>query len=518
MPRAPIAGTKSIPRATLSPEEILNRLESTGDSLTSGMRDAPNRHRSLRAAIEWSVDLLSAEEAATFAQLGVFAGGCNHETAEALCGRSDVAELLASLTDASLLVRRRTSEGRSRFSMLETIRECALEHLNGQAGEVHRSHAALFVELAEEAEREILGATQVRVLHLFDQELDNIRAAMRWSLEHDDPDSAGRIASAMTYYWWTRALHTEGRDRLARVREKRDDLSPRTAAKAAYGYGWLAWQQNDLDPAGDALEEAARRFHDLDDATQRARSLIALSWVRRDQGDPSVAERLLQEGIDIAHAVADDWTIGFSLDSLGHWSFRGGDTEQAISLWAGAVEAQRRVGERFGLSISMSNLAWGLLSVGEIDEAQRMFEEGLAIAREAGFDEVCSMGLAGLGFVELRAGHPAEAETYLVDGLLVLSQDKQSSGFKENIPDIMLGLAGSAAATGKDERSARLAGASKALRAATTEPTPDFGLWVDENLLAAARAALGGDRWDRVFNQGGKLPLDEIIALALEGS
>jgi predicted ATPase len=195
------------------PQALLQRLSSRLKLLTGGATDRPTRQQTLRNTLDWSYSLLSEEEQALFARLAVFAGGCSFEAAEAVCnpeGELDLLAGMASLVDRSLI--RQEGEEEPRFSMLETIREYAHEKLDerGEGHTIRAAHAGYFLQLAEEAEPELTGPKQGAWLSRLDEELDNLRGALRWFLERGEVEEELRLAAALFCYWRPRGFWSEG--------------------------------------------------------------------------------------------------------------------------------------------------------------------------------------------------------------------------------------------------------------------------------------------------------------------
>ena len=192
----------------LSPEELLSRLEHGLELLTGGPRDVTARQQTLRATIEWSYSLLDPDEQQLFAGLSIFSGGCTLEATTRVCDAS--LERLESLMDQSLL-RRRESGRESRFWMLETIREFALEKLesSGGAEDAHRAHARYYLTLAQRWAPD-LGLGRHGTIDALEDELNNFRAALSWALE-TDTELALRLAAALSASWYARLQLIEGR-------------------------------------------------------------------------------------------------------------------------------------------------------------------------------------------------------------------------------------------------------------------------------------------------------------------
>jgi predicted ATPase len=194
----------------LPPEAMLTRLDNRLGLLTSGARDLPDRQVTLRATLDWSYDLLSVSERSLFAHLAVFVGGWTLEAAEAVCDVGDEAEVLqhaSGLVDKSLVQQRASDQHEPRFTMLETVREYALERLekSGELERLRRRHAAYFLKLAEEEERASQGPLQGAWLDRLEAEHDNLRAALAWSLaSQGDTEMGLPLTGALSHFWYVR--------------------------------------------------------------------------------------------------------------------------------------------------------------------------------------------------------------------------------------------------------------------------------------------------------------------------
>src|SRR5215217_8049585 len=251
----------------LASPQLLARLENRLPFLTGGPRDLPARQQTLRAAIDWSYDLLEPAEQRLLARLGVFRGGATLDAIEAVCSdpdatpiaAADLFDLLESLARQSLLV---VDESATvpRVRMLETIREYALDRLgqSDEADKIAAWHAAYYLDLAERAASAIAGAEQADWLDLLSLELDNMRAALE-AFEHEGASTESvQLAGALWQFWWIRGHLSEGRDRLRRVLEAGDCEAVPAAirARALDGAGVLAEAQGDIARAAALHEEA----------------------------------------------------------------------------------------------------------------------------------------------------------------------------------------------------------------------------------------------------------------------
>jgi predicted ATPase/DNA-binding SARP family transcriptional activator len=389
----------------LSAAAILERLEHRLPLLTHGPRDLPERQQTLRATIAWSHELLSQEERHAFEALSIFAGGFTVEAAQ------DVADvdldLLASLVDRSLV---RVRE--PRFSMLETIREFALEQLDEERGrELRRRHARFYLGVAERGWEEADGADQARWLQEFELEHDNIRAALGWALA-DDPELALRVAVASGRSWARLAYFAEGSAWLERALVRHDG-DPVLRAEALGAAAPLRIWMGDLEGARTVLEEAiavCRRRQDLEGLV---RHLNSLAIARIFAGEADSAVELLAEALELAERVGDRIGVAATTHNLGDAAFVAGDFERAEAYYTDALELSRELGHTFGCAVSLEYLAAVRFESGDVDGGAAVLAETFALARELDDAVVTAQALATAAAIAVARGRPALAARLL---------------------------------------------------------------------------------------------------------
>ena len=277
----------------LSPSAMRSRLASRLQLLTGGARDLPQRQQTLRSAIDWSYDLLSAAEQTLFRRLAVFVGGCTLEGVEAVCDTKgdldlDLLDGTESLVDKSLLQRVEQANGESRFVMLETIREYALDKLaaSGEDKSTKRAHAAYCLVLAEEEAAEQSGAERAEWVERFALEHDNFRAALRCLTEAGDAEWGLRLGTALFRFWEGREYFAEGRDSLAMLLKIPAAAAPsRARGRALFSAGVLAGEQGDYDASDALMGESLDVARQLGDQQGVAVSLNAMAVNARDRGN-----------------------------------------------------------------------------------------------------------------------------------------------------------------------------------------------------------------------------------------
>ncbi|HEX6509012.1 MAG TPA: AAA family ATPase, partial [Chloroflexota bacterium] len=328
----------------LSPQMIVERLEQRLSLLHWEAPDIPERQHSLGSAVGWSYDLLDADDQALFRQLAVFAGGFDLEGAEGVVsvqpdGVHDVLQGLGSLVDKSLIQVKRQGEEEVRFELLESIREYALQQLDGH-GELDsaaRAHARYFLQLAEQADPHLRIRDQLVWYLRLDQECDNSRAALRWLLDHDEHESALRLAAALGFYWWTRGQGSEGWRWLAEAMEKAPGAAPALRTKALLTAGAILINEGNLGRSKGLLEEAGSLARARQDSSGVAEHLTYLGAVATFAGESTESARLLPQALSRWEELGNHFYIGLTLWYQAGAALMQGANEQASSLFSHAL-------------------------------------------------------------------------------------------------------------------------------------------------------------------------------------
>jgi predicted ATPase/class 3 adenylate cyclase len=493
--------------SVLPPEAMLKRLQSRLRVLTGGARDLPARQQTLRGTIEWSHDLLDEQEQKLFRRLGVFAGGRTLEAMEAICAgvpgdgpktsphpqagskqvpgenaiqaasmEIDVLDGVMSLVDKNLLVREEQATGSDpRFVMLETIHEYARERLeeSHEAQEICDRHAHFFFELVEEAEPQLRGNEQGMWLRRLEVEYDNIRVAMHWLTEHE-PESGLRLAGALSLFWEIRGYLSEARYLIAELLS-RPGAQERTTvrAKGLYAAGTLADIQGDYEHANAYYEESLAIYRELGDKVGAARPLTGLGTVAWNQGDLETARALLEESLAL----------------------------------------KRELGSPGAISISLNNLGLLALTEGELAAARAYLEEALAIDRKLNDEDGVATDLLNLGVVALDEREYEKARSLLLESLILFQKVEDTHGMADCLENLM-GVEGSG--EGSAERAPVLAGAAEVLREEAGAPLSPQEMARYERYLAAARAKLDDESWQRGWKDGQSMTTEEVVGYVLE--
>jgi predicted ATPase len=404
----PLAIELAAARIKLLPEEaLLERLDECLKLLTGGPRDLDLRQRTLRAAIDWSYDLLSLEEQLLFRRLAVFAGGATLEAIDAVCNpkrETDVLDRLAALVDHSLL-RQQETDGKPRFVMLETIREYARERLeeSGEGEELRKRHAASFSEFAFDGDPRLRTREQTTWIDQFEQEHNNLRAALTFLAGQDEPEPQAQLAGACCYFWYLTGRYAERLERLSAAFERSDAIDPGTRASLHEGLTIMYSMLGRMTEAA-AQAQASLRIRRLQaEPRQLLRSLSNSAFVAQITDDLETAEQLLTECADLARDVGDDWYLALSLTNLAVNSFVTKDFERARELGKQALAHAEELDPQLRVSVA-ANVASADLELGNVDVARELFLEILR-GRDARVPEPLVWALDGLAAAEARIGN-----------------------------------------------------------------------------------------------------------------
>jgi DNA-binding CsgD family transcriptional regulator len=398
----------------LSPPALLARLANRLQVLTGGARDVPTRLQTMRDAIAWSYDLLAPAEQDLFRRLAVFAGGFTLEGAESVGGAPPVLDSLAALVDHSLVVQEEGPDGESRYRMLETIREFARERLAeaDELGVMRERHAAHVLGLAERLEPRFFGPDDRLILDLLEAELDNVRAALAWAIDHDPP-VALRLAGALWCLWRVRGYPSEGRGWLERALAATTGLQTPARAKALDWAGDLAWLQGDNARAAAAHEESLALSRASGDRAGEARALFGLADVARRTDTAEVAAARYRAALDLYQALGSDVWVAASLASIGLLARASGDGGAAVALLEQAVARYRAVGFTWGLAWAIRLLAAAHRAAANLERAASLYNEGLTLAGANADRRGLAAALAGLAEIAVNWGDHRSAARLL---------------------------------------------------------------------------------------------------------
>ncbi len=511
-------------------EQIADRLDDAFRLLTGGRRTALPRQQTLRATIDWSYNLLTDAERTVLRRLSVFAGGATLEATEAVCADGvrddtlvcprvdtwinsyDVLDILTQLVNKSLVAAQREQGIETRYTLLETIRQYARERLSesGEADAIRAQHLDFFFDLARRAEPELQGADQSLWLDRLEVEIDNIRAALEWSLEGAErgAERGLRMASHLWWFWFIR----------------------------------------NYPDGGEWLEKTLLACQTSTDHVTRAAALARLVWVRFF--DDVHAEEGLMLGRTLGLAGRE--SVALALLGKGAWAWYQADYARAKSLAEESLGLFREIGYRFGICEALTWLGMALINLEDYQQAEARLEESLALARRARDGNEIGFAVWQLGRAAMLQGDYTQAAMFLQEGLKIYRELKQfsgvtfllndlgkaallkgdyqqaalyfkeslsmywKSGYERNIASGLEQLASVAVADRQPEQAARLLGAAQALRESSGAIMHPYQLEYYEPALESLRLQLDKAAFAAQWAAGRAMPPEQAIAYALK--
>jgi predicted ATPase len=558
--------------ALLSPRMLLARLQHRLAVLTDGPQDLPERQRTLRGTIEWSYRLLDLSEQLLFERLAVFAGGWDLDAAEAICNTVGPLALkildgLQALLDKHLIQRSGGSGGETRFSMLETLREYALERLaqRGEAQAVEQAHARHYLALAQSAAPALRGPEQIGWFDRLDEEHANLRIALGQYLSDRNAMGALRLASALHWFWFARGYLAEGRSWLEQGLALAEDSQLFSNAetltvvvRAHYAAGQLAAFQGDLAAARSRLEraislcrtidgrEAQRILHDAlmffvvttvwqgdfaaaDPAITEYNAVVAAldePWTNAMRAfntgrmhlhqfyDVTAAQAYLQEAQVLLRAVGDTGFLTQVLIDLGSIALATGDVKAARHSLSEALVAAQATKDRIAEANVLNNLGEVARLTGDDATAAHFYEASLRIHRDLDAKNEIPRLLHNLGFLALHDGNIARARSLFVESLLGFRAIGQTRGIAEPIAALACLHALTQTPHGA-LRAARLWGAAEAFYKAERMPVWPADRVEHVRYQTLARSQIGDPAFDHAYAEGAALTIEGAAVEAM---
>jgi predicted ATPase len=545
----------------LTVEQISNRLDDRFRLLTGGARTALPRQQTLRALIDWSYDLLNTAERLFLQRLSVFAGGWTLESTEAVCAGDEidsleVLDLLSQLVNKSLVVVMENSKsGETRYRMLETIRQYARDKLleTGGGDSVRDKHLAYFVQLAQQAEPELYRPDQLRWLLRLDDEFDNLRLALEWSLS-SDPGAGLRLLTALKSYWDVRSFDRELIEWLPSLL----DLYSGVDSLRSYGlllYSSALQSQGNLTQAYTQADQSLQLSRTLADKHAEANSLMGLGYVAYGQGDFHRSLSFAEQSVTLFQTVDDPFGRVQAAFFLNFYRVNLGrkDIEQVNAYSKENLRLYRELGHLAGIANTLVLLAHQTILTGDYVSPPQWLEEALAIYRDlknppwweafalqvhgvlahwtGNYQQACEYyeesriayekfgdrlntlwSQNHMAHTLLQMGDVSRAKE-LFEHLI---QQFQKIGQSSGVIFAIEGLAGVNISQRQFERAVPLYAWTDAFREKVGNTRPPVEQRSVEKDLATIHAQVDDATYNKLWSEGSKLTIDEAIALALK--
>ena len=471
----------------LAPTELLQRLNRSLPLLTGGPRDVPDRQQTLRAAIDWSFELLTPDEQRLFTRLAVFTGGFTLDAAEYLMDQGDslapeeTIDTLASLVEKSLIQRQASAEEitgqpASRFRMLETIREYGLEKLAtaGDREDVRDRHAAWCVDLASQSDAGLNSPEQSEWLARLQLEQENFRAALDWAIEMGRSEMALTLSGSLLRFWVTTGQFADAR----RLYELALDLDPTTETAA------------------------------------RAKVLLGIEVVSYFQGDYEAAKSYGEEGLRIYQALDERNGIGWAYGNLGLIADAEEDYSRATELYSRALEIFRELGDRTHTHFMLGNLGLIAHFQDDQDRAADLLEESLELSRELGNQNSVAINLSNLGLVAFALGDLDRAFDLQIEAVKL----RIDTGNEASLARSFDNFAVIAVERAEHERAARLFAMAEGLRLELGTALQPNDAEFNRPYVERARENLGRERFVMLWEEGAAMAAEDAIDYAVNQS
>ncbi len=546
----------------MSPQLLLERLNDQFILSADGMRPESVRQKTLNNAIGWSYSSLTEDEKSLFASLSVFSGGFTLTAIEAIffegSTKKTVTELIALISDKSLLQRTLDAQGETRFSMLATIQKFALDRLrqvNGE-NEMRDKHLAYFLDLAEQADKEAHGPDQIQWMDILENEFDNFRAALNWCLSSGQTQYGLQLFAALAWTWNVRWPPSEARNWFYKLRAMPNvDEHPKNYARVLNAAGLREWRTGNYGEARSVLDESLAICLNLgtDGELVQAEALNRLGLLARwGDSDLNIAESYFNQSLMIYQRRNETWGTAWNLFLLGGVAIGRAQSETAFSLLQQSLELLQKLGDLWGIGRVSQFLGELYFRQENYKKALFYFDQHLLNDEKIRFKDGVSVALANLGDLHRIQGEYAQAEQYytksltinryygmkadvvvnLYDlGLLALQQNKYPEALHyfieffeiartvhagKKAPHFFIGLAAVAAETNQPERAAKLFGAAQELLDSANNRILPFDRAEFDRHLQVSRNYLGEDAFDALAMEGRNMEVDHIISYALD--
>jgi predicted ATPase/DNA-binding NarL/FixJ family response regulator len=396
----------------LSVEQIASRLDDSLKLLVENHQSGLARHQTLEATLDWSHDLLSHKERQIFRRLGVFAGGFNLESAEAVCAGEDikqdeVLDLLTALIDKSLVVTEIQEGKKLRYRLLEPIRQYSAKNLrsSSEQAQVYKRFQNWYLALTQAADAKLHGPEQVEWVNRLEQEYDNLRAALNYSQrEASEKETGLQLAVALMLFWQMRGYLSEGTWWLDTMLFQNRQAPDSLRAQAISASGFLTFHLGDFVKARENWEQALAIYQDLGDTIHIAWHLMFLADLAQQERDYPRAINLAQRSLSLHREAGYHWGSTGALFCLADAFYLQGNFSRASSLLQESIAIARDLDNKWALGRRLVRLGQVAQAQNQLERALELVQEGLVACRDSGDQWGISMALVGLAGVVIKRG------------------------------------------------------------------------------------------------------------------
>lgn len=501
------------PLRALSPSALLDRLQDRLALLSGGPGDQPEHQRTLRGAIDWSYDLLSADEQSLFRRLSVFSGGFSTESAVSMSGLggSFGIEVLLSLVNKSLITAAESGSDQSRLRMLESIRLYAAEQLflRGESDGARLEHASHFLALVQEAMNHVPGPDQATHLQRVDDDYSNVRTALETLRSASDIRSYASLVVALWRYWRTRGMFREGRHWLTFVTSDLSlaelDHSLRSAAQ--FSSGWFALELGETDDAARLGAKAEANARTADEPTAIARALTLLSFIdsRLDKNDAAMDR--MREALEHFTAANDADAIAGTLNNLAILSLDTGRWEDVLEFSGRSRIAFAGLGNVHGESHAIDTMGIALYCLGRFEEAMVCSQESLAIDAQLDDMRGRAISLDHIGKCARALGDLEEAWRAHKESIAL----RIELGDPRGISVWLEAMANWLCDAGQHDMAAKILGTLEINRISTNIPLQLHEAADHQAAIDGVRTAIGEDAFERLAARGRWISMQEMV-------
>ena len=502
-----------------APQALLRDLSQRFALLAYKSIDREPRHQTLRNAVDWSYQLLNHGEQALFAQLGIFVGGCTLEAVEAVCVVANnsgvsVIEYLASLVDKSMLQHETRSDGEPRFTLLESLREYALEQLDQgkQTRAASRRHLAYILQLVETIEPGPREPNLPAWMNRLEEEHDNLRAALQRGLALEEYEIALRIAGAIWRFWQIHGHIEEGAKWMREILSRSTGLNSIARAKALWGAGWLGMVMGTLEQARAYFEEGAQLSRQLGNQRYLGLSLHGIGAVARGQGDFSRSRSAFEESLPLFQLLKNTEDVAWTFEHLGATALDQGEFKQATDYLQQGLALFRELDQRWPHAEALTFLGHAALQQADYTLARQRYEEARIIYQELDDRPNVATLNTCIGAALFGKGEREQAINLYKENLILLHSLNSYWGMVWGVER----LAEAAAQASHQENAARLYGAAATLRQTTGVLWhPGFHSQYNDQRFDTLKNVLGETRWNQLWTEGQAMSVDEAVSCAL---